>query len=56
MNAAAPASEIRDWIADHLDPLHDSDIEGGPRRSDFDLSPGGWTDASLGVLMEPTAS
>ena len=44
----APAHELRDWIADHLDPLHDHAVEGGLRRSDFDLSPGGWADASAG--------
>ena len=42
MNAAAPAHELRDWIAEHLDPLHDHASQGGPRRSDFDLSPEGW--------------
>lgn len=48
MNVKAPAHELRDWIADHLDPLHDHAVEGGLRRSDFDLSPGGWADASAG--------
>ena len=50
MNAMAPASEIRDWIAEHLDPLHDHAIEGGQRRSDFDLTPGGWSDMAIDQL------
>ncbi|MFZ5719343.1 MAG: CoA pyrophosphatase [Pseudomonadota bacterium] len=41
-----PVSELREWIARHLDPLHDHAVEGGPRRSDFDLTPGGWAGAS----------
>jgi 8-oxo-dGTP pyrophosphatase MutT (NUDIX family) len=43
MNAAAPAHELRDWIAEHLDPLHEEAVEGGQRKSDFDLTPGGWS-------------
>lgn len=39
MNAAPP---LQDWIAEHLDPLHDDAVKGGPRKSDFDLSAGGW--------------
>jgi 8-oxo-dGTP pyrophosphatase MutT (NUDIX family) len=50
VNAMAPASEIRDWIAEHLDPLHDHAVEGGQRRSDFDLSPGGWSDMAIDQL------
>ena len=42
MNATAPAHELRDWIAEHLDPLQDHASQGGLRRSDFDLSPAGW--------------
>ena len=42
MNAHAPAHELLDWIAEHLDPLHDHAVEGGQRRSDFDLTPDGW--------------
>jgi 8-oxo-dGTP pyrophosphatase MutT (NUDIX family) len=44
VNIMAPAGELRDWIAEHLDPLHDHAVEGGQRRSDFDLTPGGWSD------------
>lgn len=44
MNAGAPAHELRDWIAEHLDPLGDHASQGGPRRSDFDLTPDGWSD------------
>ena len=43
MSPHAPADELRDWIAEHLDPLQDHAVEGGQRRSDFDLTPGGWT-------------
>ena len=50
MNATAPASELRDWIAEHLDPLHDHAVEGGQRRSDFDLTPGGWSDMPMEQL------
>lgn len=35
----ASPRRLRDWIAEHLDPLHDSAVEGGQRRSDFDLTP-----------------
>jgi len=45
LNATAPVHELRDWIAEHLDPLHDHASQGGPRRSDFDLNPTRWTDA-----------
>ncbi|MBX3483316.1 CoA pyrophosphatase [Phenylobacterium sp.] len=44
MNARAPVQELADWIAGHLDPLYDEVVPGGPRRSDFDLAPGGWSD------------
>lgn len=46
MNQLLPINEIRNWIAEHLDPLHDHAVEGGPRRSDFDLTPAGWAEAS----------
>lgn len=48
MNHAAPR-HLSEWIADHLDPLHDSVEPSARRKSDFDLSPGGWT----GVSAEP---
>lgn len=48
MNDAAPR-HLSEWIADHLDPLHDSAVAGGRLKSDFDLSPGGWA----GVSTEP---
>lgn len=50
MNRMAPRGDVRDWIADHLDPLHDEAVQGGPRRSDFDLTPDGWH----GVSEAPT--
>lgn len=43
-------NELRDWIAEHLDPLHDHAVEGGQRRSDFDLAPGGWSDMAVEQL------
>lgn len=43
MNYAAPAHELHDWIAQHLDPVGDHAVEGGPRGGDGDLSPDGWT-------------
>lgn len=43
MNAHAPVHELQDWLAQHLDPLQDHAVEGGQRRSDFDLTPGGWS-------------
>lgn len=49
MNQLRPVHQLRDWIAEHLDPLHDHAVEGGRVRSDFDLTPGGWT----GVSAEP---
>ena len=48
MNAMTPTRELRDWIAEHLDPLHDHAVEGVQRRSDFDL--GGWSDVSVEQL------
>ena len=42
MNAHAPLSELRDWIAQRLDPLDDNEAARGETRSDFDLTPGGW--------------
>lgn len=50
MNAGAPARELRDWIAQHLDPLDDHAVEGGPRRGDGDLSPAGWTHLPIDQL------
>ena len=46
MSPISPVPELRDWIAEHLDPLHDHAVEGGLRRSDFDLTPGAWAGAS----------
>jgi len=46
VNENSPLRHLRDWIAEHLDPLHDHASQGGPRRSDFDLSPGAWAGAS----------
>lgn len=45
MNDASPR-HLSDWIAEHLDPLHDHAVGDGQRRSDFDLSPGGWAGPS----------
>jgi 8-oxo-dGTP pyrophosphatase MutT (NUDIX family) len=42
VNPRATAPELQDWIAQHLDPLHDPAADGRPPRSDFDLTPGGW--------------
>lgn len=42
MNLMRPVSELRDWIAQHLDPLHDEAVQGAARRSDYDLTPDGW--------------
>ena len=41
MNLMRPVSELRDWIAQHLDPLHDEAVRGAARRSDYDLTPDG---------------
>jgi 8-oxo-dGTP pyrophosphatase MutT (NUDIX family) len=54
MNAHAPAHELHDWLAEHLDPLHDHAVEGGQRRSDFDLSPGGLPDVG-GEALTPAS-
>jgi len=50
VNLAAPHHEVRDWIAEHLDPLHDHAVEGGQRKSDFDLTPDGWSGMEVGEL------
>lgn len=43
--------ELRAWIAERLDPLDDDHaVDGAPLRSDFDLTPGGWTGAIDGPL------
>lgn len=41
---------LHDWIAEHLDPLHDDAVAGGQRKSDFDLTPGGWSGAAVETL------
>ncbi|MGA0608113.1 CoA pyrophosphatase [Phenylobacterium sp. VNQ135] len=44
MNDLSPPRDLKAWIADHLDPLHDGGaVAGVKRRSDYDLTPGGWT-------------
>lgn len=50
MNAYAPVHELRDWIAEHLDPIGDHAVAGGQRKSDFDLTPGGWSGVAAGDL------
>jgi 8-oxo-dGTP pyrophosphatase MutT (NUDIX family) len=40
MSARASPSDLRSWIADHLDPLERTPGHEGPVRSDFDLDPG----------------
>ncbi|MBL8555704.1 MAG: CoA pyrophosphatase [Phenylobacterium sp.] len=50
MNAHGPVHELADWIAEHLDPLHDETATDGRRRSDFDLTPGGWSGQEIGDL------
>ena len=52
-----PAShhDLRDWIGEHLDPVHDHVAEGGQgegrqRAGDFDLTPGGWTGMAVEEL------
>ncbi len=47
----ALSQNLGDWIAEHLDPLADEAVAGGPRRSDFDLSPGGWSGMELDQLI-----
>lgn len=42
MNDVARARDLKDWIADHLDDLHDHAVEGGAHSSDYDLSTGLW--------------
>lgn len=41
---------LPDWIAEHLDPLGDHAVAGGQRKSDFDLSPSGWSSVTLDKL------
>lgn len=43
MKETAPHRDLRDWIAEHLDPVDDHAVEGGQRRGDGDLTPDGWT-------------
>lgn len=50
MNQLSRPDDLRTWIGQHLDPLHDDAVAGGPRRSDFDLTPGGWSGMDLADL------
>ena len=50
MNDVTPTRHLSEWIAEHLDPLDDDASQGGLRRSDFDLSPGGWSDVPTADL------
>lgn len=50
MNHLSPAGELHDWIAAHLDPLHDEATQGVGRYSDYDLTPGGWSGVELDEL------
>ena len=44
MNDLSKPRDLKSWIADHLDPLHDGEpVAGLRRRSDYDLAPGGWS-------------
>lgn len=47
MNDIAAPHHLRDWLAEHLDPLDDHAVEGGQRRSDFDLNPEDWSRRDL---------
>ncbi len=44
MNDLGRAQDLKAWIGDVLDPLHDDGaVAGLQRRSDYDLTPGGWS-------------
>lgn len=44
MSDPSRAQDLKAWIADVLDPLHhDGAVAGVQRRSDYDLTPGGWS-------------
>jgi 8-oxo-dGTP pyrophosphatase MutT (NUDIX family) len=43
MSPTAPAGDLRAWITGHLDPLEEADPVSGVQRSDYDLTPGGWS-------------
>ncbi|WP_397420065.1 CoA pyrophosphatase [Phenylobacterium sp.] len=45
--------DLLGWLTDRLDPLHEP-APGGPVRSDFDLTPGGWP-AEAGLTPRPAA-
>jgi len=47
VNDLSSVRDLRDWIAEHLDPLHDHASQAGSPNSDFDLSPDGWVGASI---------
>ena len=44
MNHLASPQDLKAWIAEHLDPLHEHAADGAAHRSDFDLSPAPWGD------------
>lgn len=46
MSPHAPADDLRDWIARHLDPLEEGVSSRHPHRSDFDMNPGMGPDAA----------
>jgi 8-oxo-dGTP pyrophosphatase MutT (NUDIX family) len=53
VNALADTRDLKDWIADHLDPLSDAAVEGASHRSDFDLNPERWR--PTGEALTPAA-
>jgi len=51
-----PGGDLRDWIADHLDPIDEAcGVEGLTPRSDFDLSPEGWSAPLPDEPLKPAA-
>jgi 8-oxo-dGTP pyrophosphatase MutT (NUDIX family) len=55
VNDLSAPRDLREWIAQHLDPLHEGAVQGGPRRSDYDLTPGGQWRAPSDQPLTPAA-
>jgi len=47
VNDIAGVPHLGDWIAQHLDPVHDHVGNASQRASDFDLTPDGWSGVSI---------
>lgn len=50
MSDAGLETDLEGWLAEHLDPLHEAGTVRSAMRSDFDLTPGGWSGMAIEEL------